>query len=505
MKKFLNVFLILLAIVALTSCFAVNEVTSIEFTTAPAASYRKDEVVRADSFSVVISFTSGSPLTLKLNDSRLTVTGLDGDKLDTKTHGLKTINISYQGFSVSVSYNVEGQFLTYWKDNILEVDKNKTLEYFEQNGIANESQLAQFAKLVNETPAETAGKSYELLAGATFDLSAHEWDPIIGFQGKIDGNGATIKGLKITDGSDEKTDKGFIGKSLAGAEVKDLTFDGVFINSISDGLYDTNKNYAAVIGHVAGDATVENVTVVNSTIVGHGRIGAIVGMTVTAGTLTIKKSVSINNTFTAVNGYAAKSADGNGDKVAGLVGQAQRPIIIENSKVENVIINGTRDLGGLIGFASMGVTLTGNEVKNTIIQASVPGGMLPSKGTRSIGVLVGTVAGAAAGKVTDLVLGVDDDVNTYEEVTMLAYTLYEEITVTGVLFGGLRAKSDESRNIVIGDKIYQLKSLVLPSAETIAAYADDIAVITSFLLDVYKGNTPSLPAPTELLELTQLQ
>ena len=507
MKKVLRLFIALFTVIFLASCTtSVREVESIEFTNAPAASYNKGEVVKAESFQVVISFTEGNPLPLKLNDSRLTVIGLDGDKLDTKTPGRKTINITYRGFSVSVSYEVEDvTHLSYWSGHIATEDASKTLEDFASNGIATVSQLAQFAKLVNENPNATAGVTYSLLTGAEYDLEAHQWVPIVDFQGTFNGDGATIKNLRMTNGSDDFANKGLFGKTKGTVEIKDLTFDGTLINSVTDGLGETNKNFAAVVGNVsAGTTTITNVIVKNSIIVGHGRLGALVGQT--NGTVIINNSKSLDNSFTAVNGYAAKSADGNGDKVAGLVGLAQKEITINNSKVISNIINGTRDLGGLVGYVSLKATLNGNKVEDTIIQASVPGGMLPAKGTRSIGAFVGTLAGTTTlANVTDFVLGTDEDVNTFNGVSLLANTLYEELTVTGELFGGYRAKADYVRNIVIGAQTYQLKSIVTPNEGNIADYALDIEEITAFLFDVYNGvENPVIPTGLTNVEITLL-
>lgn len=493
MKKFLNVFLILLAIVALTSCFAVNEVTSIEFTTAPAASYEQYQVVRADSFSVVISFTSGSQLTLKLNDSRLTVTGLDGDKLDTKTQGLKTINISYQGFSVSVSYNVEGKFLSYWSDEENR-SKDKTLEQLEA-GISDKYDLAQLAYLVN-AGADTTGKIFTLAVGGDFDLSAHEWVPIVGFKGKFDGQDQTISGLRITDGSGDKdyADKGFFATTLGTVSIENVIFDGLFINSVSDGLGEENKNYG-VVGSADGVTTFKKVIVKNSTIVGHGRVAALVGQS--NAKVVISDSKSIGNNFTAVNGYAAKSSDGNGDKVGGLIGQAQAEVVITDSEVKAVTINGTRDLGGLIGFASKKTTLANNIVENTIIQASVPGGMLPTKGTRSLGVFIGTVY-SGANSVVEFEAG-----NTYSEVQTIANTNYEEISVIGVLFGGIRFNSNEApqTEIIIGGNSYMITILVSHNAENISEFVAQVAEITGFLLAVYNGESPAVPTAKSLIKV----
>jgi len=506
MKKFLNVFLILLAIVALTSCFAVNEVTSIEFTTAPAASYRKDEVVRADSFSVVISFKSGSPLTLKLNDSRLTVTGLDGDKLDTKTHGLKTINISYQGFSVSVSYNVEGQFLSYWSDKANR-SKEKTLEQLEKS-ITNAADLAQLAYLVNEEGADTTDKIFTLALEGNFDLSAHEWVPIVGFKGKFDGQNQTISGLRITDGSGDKdyADKGFFATTLGTVSIENVIFDGLFINSVSDGLGEENKNYG-VVGSADGVTTFTNVIVKNSTIVGHGRVAALVGQT--NAKVVISDSKSIGNNFTAVNGYAAKSADGNGDKVGGLVGQAQEPIEISNSLVDGVTVNGTRDLGGLIGYAAKSAKLINNTVKDSIIQASVPGGMTPNKGTRNLGVFVGTVA---SGQILEF--GIGEYKNTNENSVTLVNANYGEISLAGELFGGIRNDAPGSRDVTVklGTASYKVTVTISEAIGTTERYdklltlVPQFAPFADFLRDVAKGADPipDLPVSTEIVEIIEI-
>jgi len=506
MKKIFNVIVALLVLIALASCFAVNEVTSIEFTNAPSASYEQGVEVEAEDFSVIISFQSGDSLTLKLTDPRLTVTGLNGDLLDTRTFGRKTINVSYQGFSVSVSYEVEGVYLTYWRDNR---DETKdSLDDFEELGIATAAELAQFAYLVNEDPTATRGKCYQFAAGATFDLSAHEWIPITGFAGTLEGDGAIIKGLKISDGTDELPNKGFIGSTDAYHKdknpnakviVQDLTFEEVFINSVTDGLGETNKNFAAVIGKTECETEITNVTVKNSIIVSHGRAAALVGQS-NSGKLTITNSQSLNNTITAVNGYAAKSADGNGDKVGGLIGQAQAEVVITGSKVNAVTINGTRDLGGLIGFASKKTTLTNNKVEDTIIQASIPGGMLPTKGTRSLGVFIGTIQ---SGENSSVEFGAN---NTYSNVQTLSNTNYQELSVKGVLFGGIRSTSNTTlreaqTEIIIGENSYMITTLVSPNADNIPEFAVQVTEISQFLLNVYMNENPSTPTPKDLIKV----
>lgn len=503
MKKILNVFIILLGLIALTACFSVNEVTNIEFVNAPAATYEKDAVVKASDFSVVISFQTGNPLTLKLNDSRLTVTGLDGDKLDTRTFGPKTINISYQGFSVSVSYVVEGVYLTYWS-NYRDTTTNTLDEFLGTGVIENAAQLAQFAYLANLYPEQTIGKTFELKSEIVIDLGAHEWIPIQNFGGTINGNGSVIKGLRISDGSDQLAKKGFIGsttnKASAKVVVKNLVFEEAFINSVTDGLGESNKNFAAVIGSSHCEVEIDNVIVKDSTIVGHGRVAALVGQT-NSKKVTITNSKSLDNIFTAVNGYAAKSADGNGDKVGGLIGQAQAEVVITNSEVKAVTINGTRDLGGLIGFASKKTTLANNKVENTIIQASIPGGMLPTKGTRSLGVFIGTVY-SGANSVVEFEAG-----NTYSEVQTIANTNYEEISVIGVLFGGIRFNSKEApqTEIIIGGNSYMITILVSHNAENISEFVAQVAEITGFLLAVYNEESPAVPTAKSLIKVEQNQ
>lgn len=499
MKKIISVLFVLVSLFALASCFSVNEVTSIEFSKAPAAVYKKNEKVPANQFKVKINYQSGSPLELVLNDSRLTVTGLDGDYLDTKSHGTKTVTVSYQGFSVSISYLVEGELFVPWTKHASE----KKLHQLYTEGIQDAADLALLSKLSQESDIFTGEQIFTLKAN--IDLSAYQWVPIKNFAGTFDGGGFTITGLKITDPENNLLGKGLFGTTKSGetATIKNLIIDGAIINSVTDGMDGNYKNYAAVVGDSKATTTIEKVTVQNSIIVAHGRVGALVGQS--NASLTIKQSSSINNTFTAINGYAVKHDDGEGDKVGGLVGQSQNNLTITDSLVEDVVINGTRDLGGLVGYVTKTTTIKKNSVINTMVTASIPGGMTPNKGTRNLGIFVGTVA-----KDTTIEFGAGDDVNINQASRTITHASYGEISLAGELFGAIRADGADARvaTVIIGEKNYKITVKITEPLgsneryEKILSMVTKFTEVTDFLKEVADGAAnPSLPEFTEIDEI----
>lgn len=500
MKKIISVLFVLVSLFALASCFSVNEVTSIEFSKAPAAVYLKNEEVPANQFKVKINYQSGSPLELVLNDSRLTVTGLDGDYLDTKSHGTKTVTVSYQGFSVSISYLVEGELFVPWTDH---ASSNKTISDLISNGIQNAEDLALLSKLSQVDDIFTEEQTFELKAN--IDLSAYQWVPIKNFAGTFDGGDYTITGLKITDPENNLLGKGLFGTTKSGMEatIKDLIIDGAIINSVTDGMDGNYKNYAAVVGDSKATTTIQNVTVQNSIIVAHGRVGALVGQS--NAPLTIENSFSKNNTFTAINGYAVKHDDGEGDKVGGLVGQSQNNLTITGSRVENVVINGTRDLGGLVGYVTKTTIIKKNRVKDTMVTASIPGGMTPNKGTRNLGIFVGTVA-----KDTTIEFGAGDDVNINQASRTITHESYGEISLAGELFGAIRADGADARVaiVIIGGKNYKITVKITEPLgsnaryEKILSMVNEFTEVTDFLKEVADGAAnPSFPESTEIVEI----
>jgi len=499
MKKIISVLFVLVSLFALASCFSVNEVTSIEFSKAPEAVYEINEKVPANQFKVKIYYQSGSPLELVLNDSRLTVTGLDGDYLDTKSHGTKTVTVSYQGFSVSISYLVEGDLFVKWTDYASEK------ELHELFNIENAADLAKLSKLSQDSDIFTEGQVFKLMND--IDLSGYQWVPIKNFAGTFDGGGFTITGLKITDPENNLLGKGLFGTTKKGktATIKNLIIDGAIINSVTDGMDGNYKNYAAVVGHSKATTTIQDVTVQNSIIVAHGRVGALVGNSTDA-PLTIENSFSINNTFTAINGYAVKHDDGEGDKVGGLVGQSQNNLTITGSLVESVVINGTRDLGGLVGFVTKTTIIKQNIVRETMVTASIPGGMTPNKGTRNLGIFVGTLY-----HDTKIEFGAGDDVNINEGSRTITHASYGEISLAGELFGAIRADGTDARvaTVKIGDINYKITVKISDEVGSNERYEKILLMVTKFteVTDFLKevaddaDPIPTLPDSTEIVEI----
>ncbi len=124
------------------------------------------------------------------------------------------------------------------------------------------SQVAGLAQIVNGTADGVAkddftGKTVNL--GADIDLNHQEWTPIFEYRGIFDGNGKTVKNLKITQYADNI---GFFGCVYYG-EVKNLTIDGIDIALNTD----KYPNVGALTGR-ATFAKVKNCGVKNGTISG---------------------------------------------------------------------------------------------------------------------------------------------------------------------------------------------------------------------------------------------
>jgi len=395
----------------------------------------------------------------------------------------------------------EGELFVPWTDYASE----KTIYDLYTDGIENAADLALLSKLSQDDDIFTGDQVFTLKAN--IDLSAYQWVPIKNFAGTFDGGDYTITGLKITDPENNLLGKGLFGTTKKGktATIKNLIIDGAIINSVTDGMDENYKNYAAVVGYSKATTTIQNVTVQNSIIVAHGRVGALVGQSSKDAPLTIKNSFSINNTFTAINGYAVKHDDGEGDKVGGLVGQSQYHLTIEGSLVEDVVINGTRDLGGLVGYVTNTTIIKKNRVKKTMVTASIPGGMTPNKGTRNLGIFVGTLA-----HNTTIEFGAGDDVNINEESRTITHASYGEISLAGELFGAIRAVKPEDRGatVKIGDKKYKITVKIIDEVgsneryEKILLMVTKFTEVTDFLKEVADGAAnPDFPGSTEIVEI----
>ncbi|MBQ7691059.1 MAG: hypothetical protein IJT30_07725 [Muribaculaceae bacterium] len=181
--------------------------------------------------------------------------------------------------------------------------------------ISSAAQLAGFAQEVNAGNSY-AGKTVKLEANV--DLDNQEWTPIglnKYFEGTFDGQGHTVKNLKIA--TYRSYGNGFIYDLRGGASVRNLSIFGVDI---------VGGNVTGIVaGYAYGDVTFENVTVEAASIKGFGKVGGILGMAADPGGTTTMNNCSV--TDSQIRGTY---------NVAGLVGFLQNKIAMSGCTVANI-------------------------------------------------------------------------------------------------------------------------------------------------------------------------
>ena len=219
--------------------------------------------------------------------------------------------------------------------------ETKAITPFPENGVNvyyvnDASELAWVAEQVN-TPSKALGKTFEgeiVRLNDDINLEGNYWIPIGNgdhsnrynylFAGTFDGNGKTIRNMKV----EYPHCAGLIGRTC-GAVVKDLTIDGFDLDA---------EHYAgAIIGWAeqgSKPVIIENCTVLNGN---------------------IKVSV-----VELENGKHDL-----GDKAGAIVGYSHHGTYTDNA-VENVSITGYRDLGGIVGYGNNSV-VTGNTVSEVTL------------------------------------------------------------------------------------------------------------------------------------------
>lgn len=191
-------------------------------------------------------------------------------------------------------------------------------------GIYNANDLMIYGRGVEAINAKYTHKTAVLMND--IDMTGLEWTPVNVWSKGItfDGLGHVISNLKIKDGYHGS---GFFtgGNTLL---LKNVTFDSASVTGIGQ--------VGVAVGN--GDcAKIENVTVKNSTI----------------------KAVVTNND--------------DGDKAGAIVGYLcydGGTAYLKNSKVENCVVEGYRDVGGAVGIANGACVVDNVEVKNTQIIAN---------------------------------------------------------------------------------------------------------------------------------------
>ena len=172
--------------------------------------------------------------------------------------------------------------------------------------------------------AVAAAKSNDEITLLTdIDLTGQTWTPFgatpeTAFQGTIDGNNKTIKGLSGGTDKAGKEPFGLVAYATGNVTVKDLTFTDVDINS--------GEYASAVMGLYIGakgedeatyEVNLENIVVESGTISGTDKPGAILGCTYSSSYTGTNKNITFN--FINCTNKAAISGTGRVGGIAGAI------------------------------------------------------------------------------------------------------------------------------------------------------------------------------------------
>ncbi|HHU80199.1 MAG TPA: hypothetical protein GXZ35_02535 [Acholeplasmataceae bacterium] len=333
--------LVLISMVTLVGCFALEPDTEITFVTLPKSTYlTTDDINEAKNDIVVQVKSSSGTFVMNLNSSELTVTGLDFS-----TPGQKTLTIAYGTVSINYYYLVVD-------DNTSNQDE-ADISWYTANPHATTFRLYDvadmlgFAQIVNgikigETTYKDNFENKTVLLMADIDLSETVWVPIgegprehlfvggdqlyatpneelytgleasIGdpdifkassvkvggfFMGTFDGQNHKIIGLSdfgyVPAASEYQSSAfggvingatfGLFGR-VSNATLKNIQFEDVNITGFAayntdtqTDLFAENDGVAALAGYSWGNLEVENVHVLSGSIEASAAVGAIVG------------------------------------------------------------------------------------------------------------------------------------------------------------------------------------------------------------------------------------
>lgn len=211
--------------------------------------------------------------------------------------------------------------------------------------ISTAEQLKEFAGVVNGTVPDGLLKSIYsenpvILLDEDIDLRNEDWTPI---------GGNTISS--------------YPSPSFSG------TFDGQnhTISNLTTSSNQPGYATAGLFGTVA-NATIKNVKLSNVNVSSTHYVGAIVGYH-SDGTFTIENCHVDGGTITSTIEAKSDGSYDNGDKAGGIVGHMSATGSVNDCSVNNVTIQGYRELGGIVGYAGSKDNVTGCQVSNvTLIQ-----------------------------------------------------------------------------------------------------------------------------------------
>ena len=297
--------------------------------------------------------------------------------------------------------------------------KNSDGEY----EVSKASELAWISAAVNGALSLTkASEPAKTFNGETFvltkdiDLCNFPWTPIglngdqAGFQGTFDGNGKTISNLLVDLTSKRAYQSAGLFGSLMDATVKNLTVKNATVKNL-DIIGNSSNGAGVIVGSSQHASTIENVTILNSTVQGNRRVAGIAGYFQG----TIKNCIIDNVEITAIPDLLENGKYDNGDKVGGLVGYANTAVTLTGNTLKNFAVKGYRDAGGAAGYAANASdNVSGNTIENGTVVLDRNYDYCEVKGMTAGAVLgVGTPGQNDVANVT--VTNTDDAVDSLED------------------------------------------------------------------------------------------
>lgn len=159
------------------------------------------------------------------------------------------------------------------------------------------------------------------LVGST--AASTNWKGVLNFSGQLDGNGYTIRGLKINNLG--TANQGLFSSTTTTSVIKNLTLENVDIKG--------GTGTGAIAGTGAG--TITNVKVTGQITSNGNSVGGLIG--ISTSTITISKC------------YSNVSISSTGSYVGGIIGQVKTGTITTSYASGNV--TGSTRIGGFIGYA----------------------------------------------------------------------------------------------------------------------------------------------------------
>ncbi len=147
-----------------------------------------------------------------------------------------------------------------------------------------------------------------------------EWTPVSSFCGTLDGNGHSIRSLKVN------ADNAGLFETLdLNAKVSDVSFIGAEVSG--------KANAGVVVANVCGNTQLMNIKVLNSTVKSEGYSAAIAG--------------NINSSDCLVSGCQVEGSSVEGKEAAGVIAVASGKVYIKSTSITSTTIDASENAAGI--------------------------------------------------------------------------------------------------------------------------------------------------------------